>query len=42
MSDEPRRDRIPVWRRIAWFVSLWIAGVVALALVAGAIRMWLF
>jgi hypothetical protein len=31
----------PVWRRIAWFVSLWAGGVIALALVAGLVRMWL-
>ena len=26
-------------RQLAWFVALWIAGVVALALVAGALRL---
>ena len=31
----------PLHRRIAWFVSLWVAGVAAVALVAGLIRMWL-
>ena len=36
-EDEP----IPVWRKIAWFVSLWVAAVVALGLVVGAIRLWL-
>jgi len=35
-SPEP-----PLHRRIAWFVSLWIAGVAALAVVAGLLRMWL-
>lgn len=28
----------PVWRRLAWFVGLWIASVAALAFVAGLIR----
>jgi hypothetical protein len=36
-----RSDDIPPWRKLAWFVSLWIAGVVAVALVAALIRMWL-
>jgi hypothetical protein len=30
-----------VWRKLAWFVSLWIGGVAAVAVVAGLIRMWL-
>jgi hypothetical protein len=31
----------PFHRRLAWFVSLWIAGVVAVALVGALIRLWL-
>jgi hypothetical protein len=27
-----------VWRKLAWFLSLWVAGVAALAVVAGLIR----
>jgi hypothetical protein len=34
-------EDIPPWRRLAWFISLWVAGVVALAVVAGLIRIWL-
>lgn len=30
------------WKRLAWFAGLWLAGVVALALIAGAIRLFLF
>ena len=36
MKDEP-----PLPWRLAWFVSLWIAGVAAVAVVAGLLRMWL-
>jgi hypothetical protein len=26
------------WRRIGWFVALWLAGVVTITVVAGALR----
>jgi hypothetical protein len=32
----------PLWRRLAWFVSLWIAGVAAVGVVAGLLRMWIY
>ncbi|HEX8364986.1 MAG TPA: DUF2474 family protein [Allosphingosinicella sp.] len=32
---------LPLHRRIAWFVGLWVAGVAAVAAVAGLIRMWI-
>ncbi|HYE29384.1 MAG TPA: DUF2474 family protein [Allosphingosinicella sp.] len=35
------RPEPPLHRRIAWFVGLWVAGVVAVAAVAGLIRMWI-
>ncbi|HEX8191585.1 MAG TPA: DUF2474 family protein [Allosphingosinicella sp.] len=28
----------PVWRKLAWFVSLWVASVAALGLVAAIIK----
>jgi hypothetical protein len=31
----------PLHRRLAWFVSLWIAGVAAVALTGALIRLWL-
>lgn len=31
----------PLHRRLAWFVSLWIAGVATLAIVAALLRAWL-
>ena len=36
-----KSDDIPPWRKLAWFVSLTIAGAVALALIAALIWMWL-
>jgi hypothetical protein len=38
---EERPHEPPLHRRIAWFVSLWVGGVAALALVAGIIRWWI-
>ncbi|MCG1041259.1 DUF2474 domain-containing protein [Mycetohabitans sp. B8] len=35
-----RRNRVPAWvARLAWLVALWTAGVTALAVVAGALRL---
>jgi hypothetical protein len=31
----------PLHRRIAWFISLGVAAVAAVAVVAGLLRMWL-
>jgi len=31
----------PLWRRLVWFVGLWIAGVATVAAVGYAIRLWL-
>lgn len=31
----------PLHRRLAWFVSLWIGGVAAVALVGALLRLWL-
>jgi hypothetical protein len=31
----------PVWKRLAWMAGIWLASVIALALVAGIIRLWL-
>ena len=39
---EPRRraEACPLWRRLAWFVALWFAGVAAVGMVALLLR-WL-
>lgn len=41
MREDERPPEPPLHRRIAWFVSLWVAGVAAVALIAAIVRMWL-
>ena len=36
MSDES-----PLWKRIAWLITIWAASVVVLGVVAGVIRLFL-
>jgi hypothetical protein len=31
----------PLWRRLAWFVGLWAAGVASVGALAWLIRLWL-
>jgi hypothetical protein len=31
----------PLWKRLAWFVLLWAAGVLAVGSVAYIIRLWI-
>ncbi|HWA44606.1 MAG TPA: DUF2474 family protein [Hypericibacter adhaerens] len=31
----------PLWRRLAWFVAIWTASVLALAAVSALLRWWL-
>ncbi len=31
----------PLWKRIAWLAAIWGMSVLALALVAGLLRLWL-
>lgn len=31
----------PLWRRLAWFVGLWAAGVLSVAAVAYLLRWWI-
>ena len=38
MRDEDSPPEPPIWRRTAWFLSLCVAGVAALAVIAGLIR----
>ena len=37
MADSPG----PLWKRLAWFVALWAAGVLAVGSVAYLIRLWI-
>ena len=34
-------DAGPWWKRLAWFVALWAAGVIAVGSVAYVIRLWI-
>jgi hypothetical protein len=36
-----KATRPPLWKQLAWFVALWIAGVAAVGSVAFVIRSWL-
>ena len=38
MNIEAQR---PLWKRLAWFVGLWAAGVATVAAVAYLLRFWL-
>jgi hypothetical protein len=31
----------PLWRRLAWFIALWLGGLLAVGAVALLIRLWL-
>lgn len=31
----------PLWQRLAWLVAIWTGSVIALGIVASAIRWWL-
>jgi hypothetical protein len=31
----------PLWKRLAWFVALWLAGVTTVSAVAYFIRLWI-
>jgi len=31
----------PWWKRLAWFISIWAASVLALGVVAYALRLWI-
>jgi hypothetical protein len=35
------QPQAPVWKRLAWFAGLWLAGVTAVGLVSELIRLWL-
>jgi len=34
-------DPRPLWERLAWLAAIWTMSIGALALVAGALRLWL-
>ncbi len=46
-GDEPAHDNMstdapaPAWKRLAWFVGLWLAGVTVVGTVAWFIRLWI-
>lgn len=31
----------PLWKRLAWFVALWAAGLAAVATLAWLLRLWI-
>ena len=31
----------PLWKRLAWFVALWAAGLVAVGTLAWVLRLWI-
>jgi hypothetical protein len=31
----------PLWKRLAWFVALWLGGLASVGLVAWLLRLWL-
>ena len=31
----------PLWKRLAWFIGLWAAGVLTVATIAYGLRVWL-
>ena len=33
--------REPLWKRLAWFVALWIGGVAVVGAVAWLLRLWI-
>ena len=36
-----RPTRSPLWKRIAWFVALYVAGVGSVGVVAYGLRLWI-
>ena len=41
MSIEAGEAEGPLWRRLAWFVGLWLAGVATVGAVAWVLRLWI-
>jgi hypothetical protein len=43
MNIEARREESPppLWKRLAWFIALWLAGVATVSAVAYSIRLWI-
>ncbi|WP_018624511.1 DUF2474 family protein [Kangiella aquimarina] len=41
MSQEPRSNNKPGWQKALWFVGLWLAGVLTLAVIGYGIRLFL-
>lgn len=41
MIIEGEVDPGPWWKRLAWFVGLWLASVAVIGIIAYAIRWWL-
>lgn len=31
----------PLWKRLAWFVALWLAGLAVVGALAWALRLWI-
>ena len=41
MPDRPPPAPGPLWKRLAWFVALWLAGLASVAALAWVLRLWI-
>lgn len=41
MERDVRASRQPLWKRLLWFVGLWLSGLAAVGAVAAVLRFWL-
>ena len=41
MSQKPESNNKPGWQKALWFVGLWLAGVLTLAVIGYGIRLFL-
>jgi len=41
IDGRPAEAWAPLWKRLAWFVALWLAGVATVSFVAYLIRFWI-
>ncbi|MGO1542088.1 MAG: DUF2474 family protein [Luteimonas sp.] len=41
MDARPPASPGPLWKRLAWFVGLWAAGLAAVGTLAWVLRLWI-